>query len=480
MSVLKRVLVILAAALSLRAAQAPQELVAARRDLSTGRFEQAASRFRSVLERNPDLPEALFGLGVASAQLGRTQEARKALERFVALLPSSPEGHSVLGMVLLAAGNRSEAKTALERALQLDRNNFEAAKALAHIEVGEYGGARAAKLLKPFASSAEFDDEARVVLAVALAQSGDDKAAIPVIAPLLERKPPPPPAAFAVAAGSGLRAGDAVFAENACALGMRAYPNSDEIEERCLRVVSMRFVKEMEAKLRGSAADAPDLIVLGRLMTDAAATADSPVRERALEFLKRAAALSPSNATALYNLGRCLRVLARPEEAIATLNLALAARPDQELQTLIYTQIALARRDQQKDSEAAEAFRKAHELNRKLARHSPSAAFEFYTFLDASGEAGEAAALREEILAWDPGFLPARMQRARALGGSGRLAEAVAEAELVARNADPSNDKLLRQAHIFLLQSYGRLGRAEDAARHEAWLKSAREKQQPR
>lgn len=475
---LKAALLIVAAALFLAAAQEPQELLSrARQDLSSGRFEQAASNFRSVLTRTPDLPEALFGLGVASAQLGRLQEARQALRRYVQLQPSSVDGHSVLGMVLLAAGSRSEAKTELERVLKLDRNNFEAAKALAHIEIGEYNGARAAALLKPFAASADFDDDARLTLASGLAQSGDDKGAVAAIAPLLKSQPPPPPAAFALAAASASRASDTDFAERACAMGMKTYLNSDEVEERCLRVVSIRFVKDLESKLRGSQSDLPDLIVVGRLMTDVADTADSPFRERALVILTKAVDLDPKNATALYNLGRCLRVLARSAEASAVFERALASKPDDELQVLIYTQIALAEQYVQRDAKAGEAFRRAFELNRRLARHLPGAAFEYYTFLDLAGNASEAAAVREEILGWDPAFLPARMQRARALADAGRLVDAVTEAELVATNADPSNDKLLRQAHIFLLQTYSKMNRPEDAARHQTWLKNARPKQ---
>lgn len=478
MSVLKAALLIVASALYLAAAQETQELLSrARQDLTSGRFEQAASSFRAVLARTPDLPEALFGLGVASAQLGRMQDAREALRRYVALQPSSADGHSVLGMVLLAAGSRSDARTELERALKLDRNNFEAAKALAHLEIGEYKGARAAALLKPFAASAEFDDDARLTLASGLAQSGDDKSATATIAPLLDRQPLPPPAAFALAATSASRAGNTGFAERACAIGMRAYLNSDEIEERCLRVISIGFVKDLESKLRGSPNDLPDLIVVGRLMTDVADTADSPLRERALELLKKGADLAPANAAALYNLGRCLRVLARSEEAIAVFERALAAKPDDELRALIYTQIALAERYLQHDAKAEEAFRRAFALNRKLTRHLPAAAFEYYTFLDLAGMASEATAVRDEILGWDPAFLPARMQRARALADAGRLADSLAEAELVTINADPSNDKLLRQAHIFLLQTYTEMKRPEDAARHQAWLKSARPKQ---
>lgn len=486
MDLLKPVVLIFVAALCLipaqsqTAAPAVQQLLSeAREYLTAGRFDEAASGFRSVLARRPEMPEALFGLGVACGQLGRLEEAQQALQRYVGMQPSSVEGHSALAMVLLAAGKPTGAKAELGRVLRLDGKNFEAAKALAHIENGEYNGARAARLLEPLAKSPEFDDEARLLLAAAYAQSGNDKLALALAALLVERQPPAPPEAFALAAGSASRAGDAAFAERACALGMRAYLNSDQIEQRCLRIVSMGFINGMESRLRGSAEDVPALILLGRLMTDVAETADAPVRERALKLLEKAVALSPSDAAALYNLGRCLRVLARPEEALPILERALAAHPNEELQTLIYTQIALTEQYLQHDARAENAFRLAIGLNRRLARHMPEPAFSFYSFLVAVNKEQDAAAVLDEILRWDPAFLPARMRRARKLAEAGRLEQAAEQAKVVARNTSPADQELLRAAHILLLQLCLKLGRTEEAARHRAWLKSAQAARRP-
>jgi Flp pilus assembly protein TadD len=468
------------AAAALAPATSVQQLLAEGRDhLTAGRFEEAASRFRSVLARDSDVPEALFGLGVACSQLGKLDEAQQALQRYVRLRPSDADGHSALAMVLMAGGSRAGAKSEFERALRLEPNNLEIAKALARIEIGDYNGSRAVALLKPLAASPDFDDEARLVLAAGYAESGDNEAAASILSPLLQRQPPPPPEVFILAAGSSARAGDAEFAERACALGLRLYLNSDEIEQRCLRIVSVSFVRNLEASLGGSAGDVPALILLGRLMTDSAETADAPIRERGLKLLGKAVALGPSDASALYNLGRCLRVLARPEEAIPVLERALAAHPDEELQALIYTQVALSEQYLQHDAKAESAFRRAMELNRRLARHMPEPAFSFYTFLATVNKEPDAAAVLEEVLRWEPAFLPARMQRARKLAEAGRLAEAAEQAEVVARNADPAGQELLRAAHVLLLQLCTKLGRTEEAARHQAWLKNARAAKQP-
>jgi hypothetical protein len=65
------------------------------------------------------------------------------------------------------------------------------------------------------------------------------------------------------------------------------------------------------------------------------------------------------------------------------------------------------------------------------------------------------------------------MRRAQALADAGRLEDAAGQAELIARHTDPANQQLLRAAHILLLKLYTKMGRPEQAARHQAWLRSA-------
>ncbi|MGD0579955.1 MAG: tetratricopeptide repeat protein [Bryobacteraceae bacterium] len=447
--------------------------------LKGGRYEEAASRFRLVLARRSDASEALFGLGIACSQLGQLQEAREALERYVRLQPSAADGHSALGLVLLAAGQRTDAKVELERALRLEPQDLEAAKALAHIELQEYDNLSVVGLLKPLATSPDFDDQARRLLAAGYAQSGDHRAAVSILGPALDRQPPPPPEVFILITGSALRAGDTALAEHACDLGLRFYLNSDEIEQRCLRVVSMPFVDHLESTLVGSAKDVPTLILMGRLLAEIAGVSDEATKQRCIKVLEKAVVLSPADPVALYNLGRGLRMLVRPEQAIPVLERALGTHPNQELQTLIWTQIGLAEQDLGHVARAENAFGRAFQLNRRLARHLVASAFILYTFLMAETKERQAAAVLDELLHWDPSFLPARMKHAQMLAEEGRLAEAAEEAELVARNADEENQPLNRAAHIFLLQLYKRMGRTEEAARHEAWLKKSRTAPQP-
>jgi len=452
----------------------PESLLAEGQNyLAAGRYEEAAARFRLVLTRRADVPEALFGLGIAAGQLGRLQEAREALERYVRLQPSSADGHCALGIVLLTAGQRAGARAELERVLRLEPQNLEAAKALAHMATAEYEGARAVALLKPLAASPEFDDEARRLLAAGYAQSGDDKAAISTLGAVLDRQPPPPPDVFVLLAGSALRAGDTAFAERVCGRGLRLYLNSDEMEQRCLRVMSMSFVNGLESTLRGTAEDVPTLILMGRLLAEIAEVTDDATRERCIKLLKNAVALGHSDSTALYNLGRALRMMARPEEAVPVLKQALSAHASNELQTLIWTQIGLAEQQLQHSARAEDAFGRAFQINRNLSRHLAASGFEYYTFLMAANKERPAAEVLDETLKWDPAFLPARMKHAQLLVQAGLLPEAVQEAEFVARNTDLAEHAMLRAAHMLLLQLYTRLGRKDEATRQRTWLQNA-------
>lgn len=439
-------------------------------DLTAGHYEEAASRFRAVLARRSDVPEALFGLGMASSQLGQFQAAREALARYVRLRPSAADGHCAFGVVLLADGRRAGAKVELERALRLEPQNIEAAKALAHIATAEYNGARAVALLKPLTMSPDFDDEARRLIAAGYEQSKDDKAALSTLGAMLDRQPPPPPEVFVVLVRSAMRSGDLAIAKRTCDQGLRLYLNSDEIEERCLGVESMSTIDGLESTLHGTAEDVPTLILMGRLLAEITEVTDDPTRRRCIKLLEKAVALNPADSTALYNLGRALRMMARLEEAVPVLQRALNACTSDELQTLIWTQIGLAEQKLQQNAKAEDAFSWAFQINRRLSRHFAASGFSFYTFLIATDKEQQAAAILDEILKWDPAFVPARMKRARMMLKAHRLLEAVEEADFVARNTDPQNRPLLRAAHLLLLQLYTRLGRTDEAKHEKAWL----------
>ena len=54
---------------------------------------------------------------------------------------------------------------------------------------------------------------------------------------------------------------------------------------------------------------------------------------------------------------------------------------------------------------SAPGRRRSIEINRRLTRHMPEPAFSFYAFLVEVDKQQDTAAVLDEILRWDPGFL---------------------------------------------------------------------------
>ena len=84
-------------------------------ELLRGRHELAASRFRSILARSPDLPEALHGLGVALASTGDPNGAEQALRSSIARQNAQPLVHLQLAEVLVGKADFHGGLAILER-----------------------------------------------------------------------------------------------------------------------------------------------------------------------------------------------------------------------------------------------------------------------------------------------------------------------------------------------------------------------------
>jgi tetratricopeptide (TPR) repeat protein len=70
----------------------------------TGNIDSAVPIYREILLAEPDQPEALHLLGVATLQCGKPTQAIELLERAVTLAPENPKAQNNLGAALLAAG----------------------------------------------------------------------------------------------------------------------------------------------------------------------------------------------------------------------------------------------------------------------------------------------------------------------------------------------------------------------------------------
>jgi hypothetical protein len=94
------------------------------------RFPEAGAVFNQALALKPDMPESLYGLGLAFDGLGRFDEAVDAYERALKLNLSFADAHFNLARVLAAQGKTADAIRHYEEALRLRPDDAEAKAAL--------------------------------------------------------------------------------------------------------------------------------------------------------------------------------------------------------------------------------------------------------------------------------------------------------------------------------------------------------------
>jgi tetratricopeptide (TPR) repeat protein len=132
-----------AAAQSLRDAETDTLLAMALRQI--GRTEEALSRLRRAIKRQPPYAPAFHELGYLLMSLERYDEAIDALRRGLESAPMMPQLSIQLGEVLLRRRSYGEAKAAFARTLEIAPNSAEALFGLAkaHQSLGEAAPAAA-------------------------------------------------------------------------------------------------------------------------------------------------------------------------------------------------------------------------------------------------------------------------------------------------------------------------------------------------
>lgn len=119
-------------------AEIDMQLAAALRQ--TGRVDDALSRLRRAIKRQPPNPKAFYELGCALASTKHYDEAADVFARGRDVAPMVVEFSVQLGRVFLERRKFSEAKQAFARALEISSASPDAMSglALAHQGVGEY------------------------------------------------------------------------------------------------------------------------------------------------------------------------------------------------------------------------------------------------------------------------------------------------------------------------------------------------------
>ena len=108
-----------------------------------GRKEEALSRLKRAIKRQPPFGAAFHELGFLLFSMERYEEAIEVLSRGHALLPMMPELSILLGNVFLACRNFANAKVYFARALNISPNSSDAmyGLAMAHWRLCEYQAA---------------------------------------------------------------------------------------------------------------------------------------------------------------------------------------------------------------------------------------------------------------------------------------------------------------------------------------------------
>lgn len=104
----------------------------------------AAARFQRVLEVEPELWEAHFGLGLLARRNGDPVEAERALRRALEIYPDQPDAVHELGVALIESGRADEALPVLERAAEMRPGDagYLADAGYARLRTGDIAGAR--------------------------------------------------------------------------------------------------------------------------------------------------------------------------------------------------------------------------------------------------------------------------------------------------------------------------------------------------
>jgi tetratricopeptide (TPR) repeat protein len=97
-----------------------------------GRVKEAIAQYELAIDRDANLAETEFYLGLAWNDLGDLDQARAHCERSLLLDPKNSKCESNLGGVLVAKGLRTEARRRYEHSLSLNPN-----LEIAHKELGD-------------------------------------------------------------------------------------------------------------------------------------------------------------------------------------------------------------------------------------------------------------------------------------------------------------------------------------------------------
>jgi tetratricopeptide (TPR) repeat protein len=142
-------------------------------DIAADRIDDAIQEYKTVLQRNPDVPEIHGALCDALSRTGQTQEALKECKAEIAAAPFSAEAYVDAARVYLQAGDDAQAALAMDKALKMDRPPITLYRLQGKLYLSEGKYQAAAKALSKYLAVETSDSKAYYLLARACKYSGD-------------------------------------------------------------------------------------------------------------------------------------------------------------------------------------------------------------------------------------------------------------------------------------------------------------------
>lgn len=428
---------------------AQSRLARAQCTLKTGRWQEAAEQFQALLDANPELDDAVLGLGLAHLRLHHLEEALSLLTRYLDRHPDDATARFGQAVALHLTGDVEHAIPVYERLasdseygrdclinlcsiyrqkkdadsllacsgrlLEIDPESSAGREAAAYAAFLKEDYAQAAQHLQALAGKEGLSVESWMNLGLCRRKEGNHELALEAYRQALALQPDLAEAHVRVAdtlAGLG-RAEEAL---DACRAGIEACPDAADLyfmavglHEKAGRREDAEALLEVLALRQPGNADI--WFRLGNMKYDRHAFGE------AADAYRAALAVKPDWAEALLNLGLACYESGRYDEAEAAFQRALTVKPGWE--TALRAAAVNALRQNHLDS--------ALQYHRQLidSGHSdPEVLYNTALLHEQLGQKEEAELLYRQALEWKPDFAEALVGLGYVLESTGRAEEA--------------------------------------------------------
>jgi tetratricopeptide (TPR) repeat protein len=469
-----------------------------------GETDRARRLFEEASRADPKNTTALTFLGLMADQSGNLAEAAAYFGRVVKLDPDRAAARNNYGAILLKLGRRREAADQFEASLRLDNRQMNALVNLAQLRAANGSKEDLRSAFDLFERAAEISPDIEIVraLTVIALRLGERETAARYYKDysrlLAQQTASPAPETRAELGAALIEAG--LFKEAVAELtaAVQAVPSNPETVLRLAKAyIELRDLpgagRTLEAAVARGVETGPIYALLSTVYEKTGHI------DRAIPAMRLAIDREPQSEQRRFEYGMLLVNAMAPAAAVIRLEESLRLFPDS---SRLWFALGIARFKQDQNEEAAQAFARAYELDRKFAAplvYLGLARVEKGLYLEAVNLYEQALAINGDLgvvhylianagakessvdnakieghllraIRLEPSFAPARLSLAKLHLRANRLNEAMAELQRVI-----ALDANLAEAHYQLGLVYSRLKRMDDAKASMARFKQLSE-----